>query len=88
MESAWIDDAKDLFIKHYVEILAPEMLWRYGLDPRPSDMNPNVLTIVDLKPSNVLKPSKRNDPRFKALEASKKGPKDQGLKEPEASEDT
>lgn len=28
VESGWIDDAKDFFLKHCADIVAPEMLWR------------------------------------------------------------
>ena len=73
MESAWINDAKDYFLKHYVEIVALEMLWRYGLGPRPSNMDPDILTVHNLEPLDVLVSSERNDAGLKTSEAAEKG---------------
>ena len=88
VESTWIEDSKEFFLKHYVDIVAPEMLWRYSLGPKPSNMDRNVLIVEDLDPLDVLKLSEHNDPGFKTLDATAKVSEDQGLKEPEASEDT
>ena len=41
----WIKDAKHFSVKNYAEITAPEMLWRFGLGPRPKDMDPAILTL-------------------------------------------
>lgn len=51
-------------------------------------MDPNVLTVEDLEPLDVLKPAECNYPGLKASETTKNGSQDQGLKELEASEDT
>ena len=80
VESAWIDDAKDFFIKHYAEIIAPQILWRYGLGPRLSNMDHNVLTVDDLGTLNVLVSSEPNDPKIKVAEVAKKWVKGPSVK--------
>ena len=44
----WIEDAKRFSLKNYLDITAPEMLWRFGLGPRPRDMDPAILTLDQL----------------------------------------
>ena len=39
------EEAKHFFVKNYAEITAPEMLWRFGLGPRPRNMDHAILTL-------------------------------------------
>ena len=49
-------------------------------------MGSNVLTIIDLRPLDVLKLSELNDPGLKASQPTEKGSEDQG-NEPKVSKD-
>lgn len=68
----WIEDIKDFFLKHYVDIMALAMLWRYGLGHRPANIGDNILTVGDLPPLDVLLTSERNDVGLKASKAAQK----------------
>ncbi|KAM7506983.1 hypothetical protein LguiA_017436 [Lonicera macranthoides] len=79
VKSGWINDAKDLFLNHYADILVPMMLWRYGLGPRPTNTDTSIFIMEDLPNLDVLLPSERNDPGLKATKVSQKGSSVQGL---------
>ena len=44
----WIDLAERFSLKHYAAITAPKMLWRYGLGPRPNNLEDWIATVGDL----------------------------------------
>ena len=44
----WIDLAERFSLKHYAAITVPEMLWRYGLGPRPNGLEDWIATVRDL----------------------------------------
>lgn len=49
------------------------MMWRYGLGPKSSKMDPNVLIVDQLRPLDILQPSEHNDPALKIAVVAKKG---------------
>ena len=58
VSSDWIDLTERLSLKHYAAITAPEMLWRYGLGPRPTDLEDWIATADDLeraRPFQIVK---------------------------------
>ena len=65
----WVDLAERFSLKHYAAITAPEMLWRYGLGPRPNNLEDWIATVGDLdntRPFQVI-----SDPNPKTAVPSK-----------------
>lgn len=86
VNSPWIEDTKDFFLKYYTDIIFPGLLWRYGLGPRPSDTDPKVLTVTDLRHLAVLTSSEHNNPGLKASKGAQKEGGDRNSGRPKAIE--
>ena len=89
VSSDWIDHAERFTLKHYSAITAPEMLWRYGLGPRPSNIEAGILTVDNLelvRPFQVEK--EKGSAPVVPTKTTGKGSKAQPIPEEREEEDT
>ena len=70
----WIEDAKHFSIKNYAEITALEMLWHFGLGPRPKDMDPAILALDMLNQVRPFVVLSKGSSYIAAAQTSKGGP--------------
>ena len=67
VSSDWIDLGERFSLKHYSAITTSEMLWMYGLGPRPSGMEAGILTVDDLELLRPFQVVKEDGPIHKDL---------------------